>query len=134
MVRRNFRQFFLITGRNSMDDKSVDSVGNKSVGIRRISFFNMSFWDLWLQKLFRNFASVKYQWLMLLYVPIIWGMFNVIPDVKPLQRWITPTLGLSFLGGGFITLALGRIYAKTSLKEIGEDNADRDREILDTDK
>lgn len=117
-----------------MDDKSVDSVGNKSVGIRRISFFNMSFWDLWLQKLFRNFASVKYQWLMLLYVPIIWGMFNVIPDVKPLQRWITPTLGLSFLGGGFITLALGRIYAKTSLKEIGEDNADRDREILDTDK
>ena len=33
-----------------------------------ISIFEKTFWDLWLQKLFRNIASVKYQWLMLLYV------------------------------------------------------------------
>jgi len=98
---------------------------------KNISFFKISFWDLWLQKIFRNFASVKYQWLTLLYIPIIWGMFNTIPDVKPLERWISPTLGLSFIGGGFITLALGRIYTRTSLKESDDDVDSRG---LDTDR
>lgn len=83
----------------------------------RISFFNKTFWDLWLQKIFRNFASVKYQWLVLLYIPVIWGMFNLIPGVTPIERWINPTLGLGFLGGGFVTLALGRIVVKSRLRE-----------------
>lgn len=91
------------------------------------SFFNRTFWDLWFQKIFRNFASVKYQWLILLYIPIIWGMFNVIPDTKPLERWISPELGLGFLGGGFVTIALGRIIVKTRLTE------SESEDLLDTD-
>ena len=41
-----------------------------------ISVFNKTFWDLWLQKMFRNLASVKYQWMLLIYLPVIWGMFH----------------------------------------------------------
>lgn len=98
---------------------------------KEISFFNRTFWDLWFQKIFRNFASVKYQWLVLLYIPIIYGMFNIIPGVKPLERWISPTLGLSFLGGGFVTLALGRIIIRTRLKDTEEIE---ERAIFDTDR
>lgn len=74
------------------------------------------FWDLWLQKILRNIASVKFQWLLLLYIPIIYGMFTISPVTC--LPWISPIEGLSFLGGGFVTLALGRIYAKTKLREI----------------
>lgn len=88
---------------------------------------DFSFWDLWLQKCLRNFASAKYQWLFLLYVPTIWGMFH--EGLTKGQPWISATLGLGFLGGGFITLALGRFLANTQLKE----NPDGTR-ILDTDK
>lgn len=80
-----------------------------------ISFFNKSFWDLFLQKVFRNVASVKYQWLMLLYVPTIWGMFNLNDETD--LPWISAKLGLAFLGGGFITLATSRIMARTNLTE-----------------
>jgi len=79
-----------------------------------LSVFNSSFWDLWLQKNLRNLASVKYQWLLYLYLPVIYGMFN--EGLTKGQPWITPTLGLSFLGGGFVTLALGRLMANTKLK------------------
>jgi hypothetical protein len=90
----------------------------------KISAFDRSFWDLWIQKLFRNFASVKYQWLMLLYLPVVWGMFNI--NSLTDEPWISATLGLSFLGGGFVTLALGRIISRTRLTE--------DLEGMDTDK
>ena len=80
------------------------------------------FWRLWIQKLLRNIASVKYQWMLLLYVPVIIGMFST-PQI------ITPTLGLGFLGGGFITLASTRILARTSLVEPKNEEED-----LDTDK
>lgn len=93
----------------------------------KISFFKANFWDLWFQKLFRNIASVKYQWLVLLYIPVIYGMFTFKPDVTPPETWISPTLGLSFLGGGFITLALGRIVANSRLCEKSEDDLDTDR-------
>jgi hypothetical protein len=98
-------------------------------GLRELSATNSSFWDLWTQKVFRNFASMKFQWLLLLYVPIVWGMFHVIPGTDPPQVWIPATTGCSFLGGGFVTLALGRIYAKTKLQESNGDNGE-----LDTDK
>ena len=81
----------------------------------RLSAFNGSFWDALIQKCLRNFASVKYQWFVLMYIPVIWGMFHINPISK--EPWISATLGLSFLGGGFITLATSRIIAKTSLKE-----------------
>ena len=99
----------------------------------KLSFFNKTFWDLLLQKVFRNFASVKYQWLMLLYVPIIYGMFDgKWVGTGALIKWsakIDPVVGLGFLGGGFVTIALGRIYAKTKLTENGNNYNE-----LDTDK
>lgn len=90
----------------------------------KISFFNRTFWDLVLQKCVRNFASVKYQWMLMLYVPTIIGMFTIYE--KTGEPWISAKLGLGFLGGGFVTLALGRIIAKTKLTE--------NVEGLDTDK
>lgn len=92
----------------------------------KLSFFDKTFFDLWLQKIFRNFASVKYQWMLLLYVPIIVGMFT--EGFKAGEPFISAALGLSFLGGGFITLATSRIIARTKLTE--DDNT----ESLDTDR
>ena len=80
-----------------------------------ISVFNKTFWDLWIQKIFRNIASVKYQWMVLIYLPVIWGMFHLVPGTT--LPWISDTVGLAFLGGGFITLATCRIIAKTKLTE-----------------
>jgi hypothetical protein len=80
-----------------------------------ISVFNRSFWDAWFQKILRNVASVKYQWLLLLYIPTIWGMFNINPHNN--EPWVSATLGLGFLGGGFVTLATSRIIARTKLSE-----------------
>jgi hypothetical protein len=93
----------------------------------KISFFKANFWDLWLQKIFRNIASVKYQWLIILYVPVIYGMFTYKPDIMPQEPWISAALGLSFLGGGFVTLALGRIVANSRLCEKPEGDLDTDR-------
>jgi hypothetical protein len=85
-----------------------------------LSFWKAKFWDLILMKLFRNFASVKYQWMVLLYIPVIWGMFHISP--KGTEPWISSTVGLSFLSGGYVTLALGRIYIQTRLTENGNGN------------
>lgn len=92
----------------------------------KITFFGKSFWDLWLQKIFRNLASVKYQWLVLMYIPVIWGMFHIPPGAK--EPWISATAGLTFLGGGFVTLATSRIIARTKLTENPNDKD------LDTDQ
>lgn len=86
------------------------------------SIFNRSFIDLWLQKIFRNFASAKYQWLLLLYFPTIWGMFNV--NDKTNEPWIPASVGLSFLGCGFITLATSRMIIKTKLTEDNNSTSD----------
>jgi len=84
-----------------------------------LSVFNRSFWDLWIQKLLRNIASVKYQWLAFLYIPVVWGMFHIKPESK--DPWISAALGLGFLGGGFITLATSRMIVRTKLMEDDED-------------
>jgi len=83
--------------------------------IKKISAFNKTFWDLWIQKVFRNVASVKYQWMVFIYLPVIWGMFHLSPVTN--APWISDIAGLTFLGGGFITLATCRIIAKTKLNE-----------------
>jgi len=83
--------------------------------IKKISAFNKTFWDLWIQKVFRNVASVKYQWMVMMYLPVIWGMFHLSPATN--APWISDIAGLAFLGGGFITLATCRIIAQTKLKE-----------------
>lgn len=80
-----------------------------------VSVFRLDFWDLWFQKIFRNLASMKFQLLIILYIPVVWGMFNVNPDTK--TPWISSVEGLGFLGGGYITLATSRFLAKTSLVE-----------------
>ena len=98
-----------------------------------ISIYNGVFWDLWIQKLLRNFASMKYQILLLLYAVIVYGMFWA-----PADRMISTTLGIGFLGGGFITMATSRIIANTSLFEKKEDGENlrsvTKGEVLDTDK
>jgi len=86
-----------------------------------LSIFNRSFWDLWIQKLLRNIASVKYQWLAFLYVPVVWGMFHTNPADK--TPWISSALGLGFLGGGFITLATSRMIVRTKLREDADDTS-----------
>ena len=97
----------------------------------KISFFNRTFWDLWFQKIFRNFASVKYQWLFLLYWPVIKGMLY---DGHWVNNIWVPKIGvvegLSFLGGGFITLAVSRLIARTKLTEDTDGNNENS---LDTD-
>jgi hypothetical protein len=80
-----------------------------------VSVFRLDFWDLWFQKIFRNLASMKFQLLIILYIPVIWGMFNNNPDTN--APWISSVEGLGFLGGGYITLATSRFLAKTSLVE-----------------
>lgn len=93
---------------------------------KKISIFDRTFWDLWFQKMFRNFASVKYQFMLLFYVLIAIGMFT---KGSGDQVYISAPLGLGFLSGGFITLATTRIIMRTKLTE------DKDAtEVLDTDR
>jgi len=93
----------------------------------KLSIFKSNFWDLWIQKLLRNVASMKFQWLLLLYIPTIWGMFNIQPGTTPPTPWISATVGLGFLGGGFITLATSRIIARTKLTNGTNGDMDTDK-------
>lgn len=84
------------------------------------------FWYQWFQKMLRNVASMKFQWLVLMYIPVIWGMFNIPRGSTTGEPWISATAGLTFLGGGFVTLATSRIIARTKLTESPE-GLDTDR-------
>lgn len=90
---------------------------------KEITAFGLSFWDLWIQKMFRNIASAKYQFMAAMFTIITYGMFNINETTK--NPWITAALGLSFLGGGFITFATSRIYMNTKLREDNTLNTDR---------
>jgi len=94
---------------------------------KQLSIFNVTFWDQWLMKLFRNMASMKFQWLLLLYIPVIWGMFHMNKALEPPMPWVSATLGLSFLGGGFVTLATTRIIARTKLTNGTNGELDTDK-------
>jgi hypothetical protein len=118
------------------EDKPVDSRGVIGDGIIdtpeelmdrevNVSFFKLNFWDLWLQKVFRNFASMKFQLLILLYIPVIWGMFNFKPGTK--EVWISAAVGLGFLGGGYVTLATSRYLSRTGLVEKNGKKFDTDQ-------
>jgi hypothetical protein len=101
-------------------------MSDKMCPYEKISFFNKSFLDLWLQKIFRNIASIKYQFMVAYFILICYGMFaSKNAEGEP---FISATLGLSFLGGAFITLATSRILVRTSLF------APRENGELDTDK
>lgn len=80
---------------------------------KRVSICDRSFWDLWAQKVFRNVASVKYQFMVAFFWLIVYGMFVAKgPDGT---AFIGPELGLTFLGGGFITLVTSRMAIRTAL-------------------
>lgn len=97
----------------------------------RITIYDGSFWDLWLQKILRNIASVKYQFMVAFFTIVTAGMFFVDINGTPL---ISPSLGLGFLGGGFIALATSRIYIRTKLTDTDEEEEhDRKLRKLDTD-
>jgi len=98
----------------------------------RLSILKGNFWDLWFQKLLRNVASMKFQWLTILYIPVVYGMLS--------GKWVTLAdgtvhwaskvgikEGLVFLGGGFITLATSRIIARTKLTNDTNDGMDTDK-------
>jgi dipeptide/tripeptide permease len=94
---------------------------------KQLNVFSKTFWNLFLMKIFRNFASMKFQWLLLLYIPVIWGMLNLIPGAKEPTPWISATTGLGFLGAGFITLATSRIIARTKLTNGTNGELDTDK-------
>jgi hypothetical protein len=105
--------------------KKCNECGGKSP--LKLSITRGDFWDLWGQKMFRNVASMKFQWMVILCAIVVWGMFfKTLPgDVtKPL---ISAELGLGFLGGGFITLATSRIIARTKLTEPSNGDLDTDK-------
>lgn len=87
------------------------------------SIFNRSFWDLWIQKMLRNIASVKYQFMLLFVVIIVVGMFK--EGYTKGEPFISAAAGLSFLAGGFITFATARIVANTKLTEDNDFNTDK---------
>ena len=87
-----------------------------------ISIYNGVFWDLWVQKMARNVASMKYQILVMLYAVTVYGMFWA-----PADRMISTTIGMTFLGGGFVTMATSRIISNTSLFEKKGDGLDTDK-------
>lgn len=89
----------------------------------QLSIVGKTFWDLWLMKLLRNVASIKYQFMIAFFVLIAYGMFNV--NIHTKLPWIPATAGLAFLGGGFLTLATARIISKTKLTE--DDTLDTDK-------
>ena len=114
----------MATEKECVCDKICPTCGGRKKGL---SIFNLTFWDMFIQKLFRNVASMKFQWLLLLYVPVIWGMFHTIPGVKEATPWISAATGLAFLGGGFITLATSRIIARTKLANGANGDLDTDK-------
>ncbi len=94
----------------------------------KLSVAKGNFWDLWFQKMFRNVASMKFQWMVILCAIVVYGMyFKQVPDGDTLKPMISPELGLGFLGGGFITLATSRIVARTKLTEPSNGNFDTDK-------
>jgi len=93
-----------------------------------LTFFSWKFWNLVLMKLVRNFSSMKFQLLILMYIPIIYGIFTgQWSEAGEWQSKISAETGLAFLGGGYVTLALGRIYARTKL------NGQANDQWMDTD-
>lgn len=90
-----------------------------------ISIFDRSFWDLWLQKILRNLASVKYQLLILYSVVIVYGMYFKVDSAG--NPYIGSAEGLAFMGGGFISLITARLAARTSLFEPPESHLDTDK-------
>jgi len=94
---------------------------------KQLNVFSKTFWNLFLMKVLRNFASMKFQWLLLLYIPVVWGMLNLIPGAAEPTPYISAKIGLGFLGVGFVTLATSRIIARTKLTNGTNGELDTDK-------
>ena len=91
----------------------------------KLSIRDWSFWDIWIQKLLRNVASVKYQLLILYSTIIVTGMF--FEKTSTGEPFIGAAAGLAFLGGGMVTLISTRLAARTTLFAPKGDEMDTDR-------
>lgn len=109
-----------------MSDEEKTRVIDDACPYSKISIFDRSFWDLWIQKIFRNMASIKYQFLIAFFLLIVYGMF--FKKNADGTSFIGVTEGLAFLSGGFITLVTSRLLVRTSLFEPKQGNE------LDTDR
>jgi hypothetical protein len=124
VMSQNYQQEQLQQIEQIINNNNSTSIGD--CPYTKISALDKSFWDLWLQKVFRNFASVKYQFMVFFFWLVVYGMF--FEKNKDGISFISSTEGLTFLGGGFITLAVSRIVLRTSLFEPkGQDNIDTDQ-------
>ena len=95
--------------------------------VDKVSIFKKRFWDLWVMKILRNFASMKFQLMLMMAIPTLYGMLTGEYINGEFVSKIPPVVGYSFLTGGFITLAGSRIVAKTSLTSTEEDELDTDK-------
>jgi hypothetical protein len=91
----------------------------------KLSVYNRSFWDLWFQKIFRNIASIKYQFMVAFFWLIVYGMFFAKNAAG--EPVISAVAGLGFLSGGFITLVTSRLLIRTSLFENKQGDMDTDQ-------
>jgi len=90
-----------------------------------LSVLKFKFWDLVIMKNIRNFSSMKYQLLLIMVAVVVYGMFNTIPGTT--TTYISDTVGLPLLGGGFISLATARVVARTKLRDDTHSELDTDR-------
>ena len=80
-----------------------------------LSIFAARFWDLWLMKIFRIVASMKFISMVLVYAPIVILMFSGSWVEGVWVAKVSTTVGVSAITGGLVTLILGRVYADTRL-------------------
>jgi len=88
-----------------------------------------TFINLWVRKLLRNISSMKYQILIAIYIAMVIGMFS--GHWTENGKWeakIPPAYACTLLGGGFVTLAGTRLYARTKLTE---DEDEKDYKVND---
>lgn len=94
--------------------ENQDQEQNKSIDKEKLSIFGLRYWDLWLQKFFNNISSMKFIILAGSTIPVFYGMFTghwtIVNGVQTFVSIIPATLGMGYLGLGFVTLATSRTY------------------------
>ena len=82
-----------------------------------LTIFGIRFWDLWIMKLARNIASMKFISMMTVYIPIVLLMFSGSWIDGVWVSKVSTYVGVPAITGGLVTLILGRVYADTRLKQ-----------------
>lgn len=87
-----------------------------------LSILHWKFWDLWLQKALRNLVSLKFWVLVFMGWCSYKGLFLMGRWVD--GHWESPvsaTIAFGLIGGGFVTVAVSRVYVKVKLKGMDTD-------------